>query len=79
MSKKNIARGKTCHGEYLWSPFTGEEYSACSGDYWNSAKTHVFKDAEGHNMWLMQKSYDRLKGDNIIMKTVNVGNLKDIV
>lgn len=46
-------RMRMFYREFLYSPFTGEEYSATKGDYFMSKPGHVFTDSEGSPMILM--------------------------
>ena len=43
----------------MYSLYTGEEYSATLGDYFMAPQTHIFKDSEGHPMFLAQALYTR--------------------
>ena len=37
----------------MYSPYTGEQYSADPGDYWEAASSRRFKDRTGHIMRLV--------------------------
>ena len=64
-------RLKMFHREYLFSPFTFEEYSASKGDYWNAKDSMIFKDSEGNEMSLMG---DRGIGANGQPTIVKIGS-----
>jgi hypothetical protein len=54
----------------LYDPETGSEYSANAGDYWNYEPNHIFKSAEGVNLWLK-------KNGVVVKKIVRKKDLRD--
>jgi len=53
-TKANMDKYFAKHGHHLvmYSPYTGEQYSANPEDYWNAPKAHRFKDSSGRVMLL---------------------------
>jgi len=61
---------------------TGEQYSACSGDYWNRAGDYVFEDSEGNPMQLVKTRTNALGNreiSKVIKEKARKKDLADIV
>jgi len=56
-TKANMKKYYAKHGDHLimFSPYTGEEYSANPGDYFMTPDSHRFKDSKGRVMRLGTK------------------------
>lgn len=59
---KTLKKYQGAPGLLMFSPYTGEEYSATIGDYFMAPKTHKFKDSTGHSMRLGQLLQTKVKG-----------------
>ena len=53
----------------MYSPYTGEQYSANPGDYWNASPSKSFKDRTGHVMRLVVKGSATLRQLTVRKKT----------
>lgn len=51
----NMRKHAHVPGMVMFSPWTGEEYSANGADYWHSDPDKIFTDSEGNEMWLVCK------------------------
>jgi hypothetical protein len=49
---ENVRKYGKQRGVVMYSPKTGEQYSATPGDYWNVSDKHVFKGRGGAAMYL---------------------------
>lgn len=64
----------------LFSPSTGERYSATKGDYFLTSEKKIFKDKEGNNLWMAQTEYNdfgNLEVKKVLKRRVTVADLPE--
>ena len=73
-----MTKCSNCGRTLLYSPHTGEEYSASKGDYFLKKENEVFKDMQGNNMYLVGVHQGDLGGErrHLIKKKVTVKDLR---